>query len=247
MKAAVTASEQGHEVILFEKNDTLGGTLNISENDANKRDMKQFRDHLIYQVLHSDIQLKLGCEANPETVRRLQPDKISVGVGADSVKPRIPGIEKEHVMDVATAHNHSEFGQNVVIIGAGQSGCELAISLAEEGHSVTIIEQTDQIAGAGNLIYRGAIGILFKQYKNIKCMTECRCMEIKENEVVVETKEAGILTVSADQVVYSVGMRPRQELAESFLIPGCEVRMAGDCVTARRINEAVHEGYFAAL
>lgn len=39
---------------------------------------------------------------------------------------------------------------------------------------------------------------------------------------------ADILTVLVDQVVYSVGMRPRQELAESFLIPGCEVRMAGE-------------------
>ena len=247
MKAAVTASEQGNEVILFEKNNTLGGILNISEKDINKRDMKQFRDHLIYQVLHSDIQLKLGCEADKETVRKLQPDKIIVSVGADFVKPRITGIEKKHVMDVATAHNYNEFGENLVIIGAGQSGCELAISLAEEGHSVTIIEQTDQIAGAGNLIYRGAIGILFKQYEKITCMTECSCIEIKDTEVIVETKTAGRSVIPADQVIYSVGMRPKQEIAESFLISGCEVRMAGDCVMARRINEAVHEGYFAAL
>ncbi len=41
------------------------------------------------------------------------------------------------------------------------------------------------------------------------------------------------------------GLIPRRELAESFAELAYDVRMIGDCIGARRINEAAHEGYFA--
>lgn len=40
-------------------------------------------------------------------------------------------------------------------------------------------------------------------------------------------------------------MIPRRVLAESFAGIVYDVRMIGDCIGARRINEAAHEGYFA--
>ena len=41
-------------------------------------------------------------------------------------------------------------------------------------------------------------------------------------------------------------VRPRQAEAESFVdVVTLTVRLAGDCIGPRRINEVVHEGYFA--
>ena len=46
-------------------------------------------------------------------------------------------------------------------------------------------------------------------------------------------------------MVYCTGLRPRQAEAESFVDVVYDVRLAGDCIGPRRINEVVHEGYFA--
>jgi len=69
-------------------------------------------------------------------------------------------------------------------------------------------------------------------------------MEITANGVKIKNK-SGDDFITADNVVYSVGMRPLRELAESFYGIVYDARMVGDCMGARRINEATHEGYFA--
>lgn len=50
MEAAVTAKQRGHEVILLEKSDRLGGKLNFSRQVPFKRDLCKFMDYLIHMV-----------------------------------------------------------------------------------------------------------------------------------------------------------------------------------------------------
>jgi 2,4-dienoyl-CoA reductase-like NADH-dependent reductase (Old Yellow Enzyme family)/thioredoxin reductase len=248
MKAAVAASERGYKVTLFEKEKELGGLIRISDHDPIKQDMYNYKTYLIHQVLTSDIDLKLNCEATPETVKALNPDELIIAVGSVPVKPRIPGIDLKQVMDVVQAHEkEKELKQKVAIIGAGPSGCELALSLADKGHEVTLIESSDQIAGAGNIIYRGAIDVLFKKATNLNCLTETTCMEIVPEGIKVRDQAGEEHLINVDNIVYSVGMRPLRELAEAFYDIVYDVKMIGDCMSPRRINEATHEGYFAGL
>ena len=58
-------------------------------------------------------------------------------------------------------------------------------------------------------------------------------------------KDGGHKEIPASFVVYCVGMKPKKALAESFYGLVYDVKMIGDCMGARRINEASHEGYFA--
>jgi len=200
----------------------------------------------VNQVLDSDINLKLGSEATPEMVKAMEPDEIFVAVGSEPVKPCIPGIDRANVMDILKAHYHDrELGKKVVIIGAGSSGCELALTLLKAGREVVIIEQTDEIASSGNNLYKGALEELFLREKHLTCLMETSCMEITANGVKVKNKCGSEETIAADNVVYSVGMRPLRDLAESFYGIVYDVKMVGDCMGARRINEATHEGYFA--
>ncbi|MCF0132418.1 MAG: FAD-dependent oxidoreductase [Blautia sp.] len=248
MQAAVTASECGNHVILLEKSNRLGGLLNISNTDDLKIDMRQYKEHLIYKVLHAEIDLRLNCEATPEMVRKLRPDKIIVAVGSEPKKIPIPGIDQQHVLDVVTAHEKEELsGENVVVIGAGPSGCECALSLAGQGKKVTLVEFTDKPAAAGNLIYQWALRKLFREEKNLTCMYNAAVMEIREDNVLVKHRNGAEQVIPADVVVYSVGMKARRELAESFMGITYDVRIIGDCASPRRINEAAQEGYFAGL
>lgn len=246
MKAAVTAAERGHNVTLFEKEKELGGVIRISDFDPIKIDMYNYRNYLVNKVQNSNVDLRLGTEATPEMVKAMNPDELIVAVGSVPVKPRIPGIDRQHVMDILEAHyNEKALGRKVVIIGGGHSGCELALTLLNAGREVTVIEQTDRLASAGNILYREALHIMLAQADNLTCLTETSCVEIVPDGVRVKDKDGMESLIPSDSVVYSVGMRPLRELAESFYGIVYDVKMIGDCTVPRRINEATHEGYFA--
>ncbi len=247
IRAALAAKERGHEVVLFEKSDALGGLLKISDHDDMKLDMRNYKNYLVAQMEKLGIDIRLSCEATPELVRGEHPDELIVAVGSHPATPPIPGIDENYVYDIVTAHDREkELGQKVVIIGAGPSGCELALSLAKQGRDVVIIEMTDKLAAAGNLLYRGALDILFEEQKeHISCLMQTSCEKIADHEVTVKDVDGDQKTIAADSVVYCTGMRANRELAESFYGIVYDVKMIGDCMGARRINEATHEGYFA--
>ena len=212
-----------------------------------KVDMRNYKNYLVAQMEKSGIDIRLSCEATPELARAEHPDELIVAVGSYPATPPIPGIDESYVYDIVTAHDREkELGQKVVIIGAGPSGCELALSLAKQGRDVVIIEMTDKLAAAGNLLYRGALDILFEEQKeHISCLMQTSCEKIADHEVTVKAVDGNQKTLAADSVVYCTGMRANRELAESFYGIVYDVNMIGDCMGARRINEATHEGYFA--
>lgn len=137
--------------------------------------------------------------------------------------------------------------------------------MAERGTHVTIVEMADELAAAGNLLYKAALTLRLRELSDrIDVMTNTSCLEILPEGVRVQAKstaraQEGAVSAEpaqmeqtekevilpADRVVYCVGMRARRELAESFYGITYDVQMIGDCMGARRINEASHEGFFA--
>ncbi len=250
IRAAMKAAERGHKVTVLEKSGRLGGLLNVSEGDPMKIDMHNYLSHLRYQAEHNDnIEVRLNTEATPEMVKAMNPDELVVAVGSEPVKPRIPGIERSNVYSILEAHARlGEDWGDTVIIGGGPSGIELALSLAEKKIHVTVVEMTEDIAENGNSLYHAAVEIRLKEFAEYTAvLTKTRCLAIEEEGVRVEAGEGRELIIPAKDVVYCVGMRARKALAESFYGLVYDVKMIGDCMGARRINEASHEGYFAAF
>ena len=244
MSAAIAAAERGHEVILFEKSDKLGGLLNISETDPHKLDMRNFRNYLITMTNKLPIDVRLSCEATPELLKELDPDEIICALGSYPRGLRLEGADLPHVKNIVEAHS-IPLGEHVVIIGGGPSGCELALSLADEGKEVTILEMMDKLAAAGNLLYRGALSEQLKKRPQIHVGLGVRTQKITEDAVCYLDRDGKECCAKADNVVLCVGLTPRFEEAAAFSELMYDVRIVGDCAAPRRINEAVHEGYFA--
>ena len=53
MQAGLTAVERGHKVVLVEKSNTLGGTINFTDRDEDKVDLAIFKNMLIQELLES--------------------------------------------------------------------------------------------------------------------------------------------------------------------------------------------------
>ena len=245
MKAALTAAERGHKVILLEKSDRLGGQINCSDYDDYKQDLRRYRDYLLTQMKKSTVEVQLNTEATPEMVKNLEPEALIIAVGADVITPPIPGVEYAR-QAVEAYPDLDKMKGKIVVVGGGTIGSEMGLELAERGNEVYIVEITGTLAEKGNILYRIALRQHMNKCKSLYPMTETKCKEIKANGVVVEGKDGKEQFLEADHVLLATGLRSRRELAHSFygIIP--ETAMIGDCDRVGKVLEATNDAYFIA-
>ena len=228
MQAALTCAEQGHEVILCEKSDKLGGALLCEHNVPFKQKLRIYLKNQARRVLEADIDLRLNTPVTPELARALEPDVIIAAMGARPVVPTfIRGWDRENVVGAEQVYYDPEMtGKNVVILGGGLVGLELGLWLAQLGRQVTVVEMapstlaTQADAGTsermfgssgirhGDPIVHGiAIAQELKKLPNMTVKTSTKALEIGEDGVRVEGKD-GEYVIPADTVIYAVGQWP---------------------------------------
>lgn len=248
LSAALTAKERGHEVILLEKENVLGGTLNYLEHDCHKQDLMKYKEYLIRQVIKRGVDVRLNTEATKEMLEALAPDYVLCAVGSDAIIPPIPGL-KENSMTAQQIYKQGEKkGDRVVLIGGGLTGCEMGLSYAAQGRHVTIIEMADQVAVQANHIHRPAIFETMEQLKdNITCLVNTKCVSVRPGVVEVEDS-TGRHVIEADFIINALGLRPRYSIVNELAEADVPVFEAfGDCVELTQVRGAVHNGYYRAL
>ena len=96
IEAACRLDAAGHNVVLLERSDKLGGTLRFAglAYPPNQR----LLEWLIRRIKQSGVDVRLSSEATIETLRDLAPDAVVVATGAVRGMPPIPGGELPHVL-----------------------------------------------------------------------------------------------------------------------------------------------------
>lgn len=247
MKAAVTAAKEGHIVTLFEKSSHLGGTLHFAEKDEYKKDIDRFLKSLAVRCEKNGVDVRLDAEATPELIESGNFHSVIACVGAEPIIPPIPGIDGKNVMHALDAYNNlSSLGENIVIIGGGMVGCEAAMHFGKLGHKVTVIEKLDALALEAEAFPHA---VILRMMEDNGCIgkTGLTCTGITDGAVTAVDDAGNEHTFAADTVIYAVGMRPRAELAQSFMNISEYYTSAGDCVRAAALREAIRDGYYAAL
>ena len=230
MKAAVCAAERGHDVILADKKNHLGGQLIFTDYDAIKADLRAQKDYLIRMVHKSNVNVLLNNNVNREFVRQVCPDAIVVATGASPVIPSIPGIGGPNVLFAADIYPHiNTIGRTIVIIGGGLVGIETGLSLADAGKRVTIVEITDRVARDANRLYAQALRLAIQE-RNLDIRTNTQCKSISGNTVTLAGPNGNKTVIQADAVVYAVGMRANKEIYREVYDCAPKVLRAGDCI-----------------
>jgi 2,4-dienoyl-CoA reductase-like NADH-dependent reductase (Old Yellow Enzyme family)/thioredoxin reductase len=251
MEAARTAAQRGHEVVLFEKGDELGGTIIAGASPPFKEDMKRYLDwarRMTTGVPRLDV--RLSTEATPEIVEAERPDVLILSVGATPRIPVLPGIERKNVVwagdvDLGTA----EVGPVILVAGAGLTGSETALHLVRSGRKVTIIDMLslDQIAADGPFVNIMALWDMLRE-SNVDLRPEVRLDAVTDAGAVTVDKSGTRETVVCDTVVLALGVVPRRDVVGRFENLAPEVYVIGDCKRDRgNLRFAAMDGFNAAM
>jgi 2,4-dienoyl-CoA reductase-like NADH-dependent reductase (Old Yellow Enzyme family)/thioredoxin reductase len=248
LTAAATAAERGHEVVLVEQTDSLGGILKLTEVDSHKHDLRRFKDWMIRQVHKSNVDVRLNTKATPELLDKLKPDAVIVASGSSPITPQFKGMDKKTAMHAIEVYTDIDrVGKEVVMVGGGLAGCEVALHLAEIGRKVTIVEMMDEVVPLRdtNRVHRDAV--MEQLDKHVPYLTLTTCKEITAEGVIVVDKEGKEKLLPCDTVVYAVGMRANKEIVEELRAAFGWVTPVGDCEGPATVRKAIHHGYFAAM
>jgi len=245
MEAARVAALRGHEVVLYEKDAELGGKLRTASGYTFKGAILSLIEYLSVQLRKLGVKVETDKEVTPDLIDRVRPDAVVVATGASPLIPSIPGIDNENIITALDLHlNKRKTGDTVIVAGGGLVGSEAALSLAQEGKKVTIVEMLPEIACDLNVVSRMA---LLKELDDIgvRILTNTTIKEFTGDGLVVIDKEGKEQVLKADTVILALGSKPENKLAEELRGKVDELYVAGDCADPRKIGEAMHEGFAA--
>lgn len=137
-------------------------------------------------------------------------------------------------------------GKQVVIIGGGLVGLELAEFLAERGRSVSVVEPTESLGRELSIVRRWRVldnlrkhSVAMHRQTSVVAIDQCQVHCLDEN--------GGAFSLPADSVVIALGAAPQGDLAEQLARSGIAVSRIGDCNEVGYIEGALRSATDAVL
>ena len=222
MEAARVLKLRGHEPVLFEKNNKLGGIFNAASAPSFKEKDKELL--LWYDREIHKAQIEVHFDTEIKSLDELKGfDEIIVATGAKANKPPIEGMEK--AIEACDYLNGATVGQTVAIIGGGLSGCEIAYDLYKKGVKPIIVEmKNDLMAVSGICLANSSYLRDFFALNNVEVHLETRLKKITDTGVTVVDKDGNVFNIDADTVITSMGYHPAPVFSKSK-----KVKYVGDC------------------
>ena len=243
LEFAMIAASRGHNIILYEKNNYIGGQLKLAAVPPYKQEILEFINYLERKVRNLGVKVELNKQVDSKIINLINPDVLIVATGAEPVKPSsIRGWELPHVY---TAHDVLNSPNNikgrVVIVGGGGTGVETAEYLSEKGCKVTIIELLDKIALDMEPTRRKLLLKRLSQYGvRILLRAQVECITNNGIQFIWNGNNTSIKT---DYVIFAVGVKPNININENVKNTISEVYYIGDCVKPQTGLDAVNIGF----
>lgn len=266
MEAARVSAIRGHEVHLFEKTDKLGGAFIAAAAPEFKDDDRKLIAWYKRQMEQLAIHVHMNTEVTKEMVAGY--DEVFVATGATERKLSTPGFDAPNVTyAIDTLLNTKIEGENVIVVGGGLTGCEIAIDLAKAGKKVTIVEMAETILNAKNLSASNYNMLLeMIDYYKIHVMKRSVVESYADGIAKVKTHEINDTNgngrairmvmlgadgadhhhdIKADHIVVSIGYTSNQALYQE--IKGEHTYLIGDAEKPTNIMDAIWDAYEIAM
>lgn len=205
MESALVLAERGHHVTLYEKSDCLGGIFIQAAAPVYKEKDRALIEWYRREISKRPITVRLNTEV--KDVHPIQADEIIIATGSTAKRPPFTGLE--HSIEAVEYLSGREVGDNVIIIGGGLTGCEIAYDLILKGKKPQIVEmKNDLVAVKGVCLANSSFLREMLAFKKTPVYLETTLLAIKEDGVTVRDKEGRVFDLKGDSVIVSIGYDP---------------------------------------
>lgn len=248
MEAAFVAHKRGHHVVLCEKDDKLGGEMNLAAVPIAKQDLTLVIKYMAHKLEGVDV--RLNTEVTLEMLKNEFKDyEVIAGTGASPIVIN-PFTQFKSWMTADDVLAGRAFpGRKIVIIGGGSVGCETADYLAPlindlfpRNRDVTVLEMANGVmmneSGPGrSLLVRRMME------KGIKIITSAKVDSVTETEINYTQDDVTHTIKDADTLIFAAGYKKNPAVEEMLEKSGLNYHMIGDAHEIGNIKTAITEAY----
>ena len=242
LEAAIELKDRGHNPILCEASDSLGGQFVLAGAAPRKEEMKEAAIAMGEMAKRKGVEIKLSTPVNAEVIKDINPDEVIIAAGAEPIKLNVPGANLPHVTN---SHDilagKARVNGDIVVIGGGLVGLEVAEYLSGNVNKITVVEMLSEVAkDLGQLRKICVMESLY--HEGIKTITEAKCVEIKEKSIVID-RNGVVEEVPCDSVIVAIGARSRnfESISDYCKENNIPYHVIGDAVRARRALNCIEE------
>ena len=258
LRAAVVAAERGHRVTLLERSDRLGGQVRHAAALPGRTSWLLATDDLERDARRLGVDVRLGVDADAETVLALDPGVVVVATGArwhtdgwSYAQPQraAPAVDQDaRVVGPLEALDAPEsLGRRVVLVDdtGGYAPLGLAELLSARGVDVTVTSPRAALGDHTVLTGEASFVLPRLMAAGITLRTSLAVRSVSRSEVVVEHVVTGaVQRIAADAVVTFLLRTPtddRSGLSAALRAAGVEHHRIGDALAPREVDDAIYE------
>ncbi len=238
MEAAILLAKRGHKVTIYEKSDALGGVFIAAAAPSFK---EKDRDLIKWYIREVNKQPSITVKMNTEVkdIASLGADEVIIATGSTPNSIPVKGAKEYGIEACDYLLGKKTVGDNVVIVGGGLTGCEIAYDLYLQGKKPVIVEMQDDLITTPGVALANTSFLrdCFKANK-VPVYLESKTTEIRKDGVTIATKDGKTIDVPADNVILSVGYRPAP-LVEK----GKHVHVIGDASKVGNLRTVIWQAW----
>ncbi|MGH4137700.1 FAD-dependent oxidoreductase [Clostridium sp.] len=246
LEAARVSTLRGHEVVLYEKTNVIGGHIHEASAPDFKMEDRRLLSWYENELKRLNIDVKMNTVVTPEIIKESKADVVIVATGSNPVKLNfLPGMDKDHICcaeDLLLGKKIA--GNTVVIVGGGLVGCETALWLAQQGKDVTVVEGLGDVISAGPTINHANKSMLkdLMDKHHVKIMTNTKLLGANDEGVNLSHGNKNI-TLPAETICIAVGYKSENTLFHEIENTDAVVHIIGDAAKVANIMKAVWDAY----
>lgn len=241
MEAAYVAKKRGHDVVLCEKSDRLGGQLLIASVPIGKQELTKVVKYMKSQL--DGVDIRYNTTVTKEMIENEFNDyEIICSVGATPKEIDAYKVFKQTMTADDILNGHQYPGRKIVIIGGGSVGCELADYLAPlvndlfaNNRDITLIEMTGSLMAGESGATKSLLTRRMME-KGVKIELNSKITYVDETTIKYEKNNQEYIIDDADTLVFAIGYNP-------VIAPINNVHLIGDCNKVGSLKDAISSAY----
>jgi len=238
LQCAAVAAQKGHDVTLWERNGSFGGSILLASRvDNGEEELLRPIRYLERECRKAGVHLRLGVTCTPEMLKDQGLDTAVVATGA-SFKTMAPMncLVPEDIMVKGKTP-----GKRVVVLGGEGVGLAVAVYLLNHGDfELTIVEDSARLGRDVSPFYLWRYLKLLRE-KGATLLTRASASGWGDSDIFI-TSAKGNRVVQADSVIVTL-REARGDWKTSLGAAAPEIYVVGDAKRPRRLHNAIHDGY----